>query len=327
MKIEKLPSGSFRVQKMIEGKRHSITFDHKPKQSEIDQEIAKLYTRINVDKRITFQKASTDYIESKKNVLSPRTIKEYQEIPARLSESFNNAKIDAITQMDIQQEINRLAKDKAAKTVRNYHGFITAVLRYYRPDIVIRTTLPQKKKVEPYIPTDEEVKKVLAYIKEHHPNYYVCVKLATYGLRRSEILAIDSNSVKGNILRIDKAKVLNEAKQWVIKPTKTTESTREIRIPQEIADSIKEKGYAFGGYPNDIYKVIDKTCAKLGIQKFSIHKLRHYCATKLLSENVDMTTVMAIGGWQSSSVLRSHYAHAVEEKKQSAFDILDNALK
>lgn len=323
MKLEKLPSGSYRVQKMIEGKRHSITFDHKPKQDEINKEIAKLYTKISVDKRITFENAAKEYIESKRNVLSPRTVKEYKEMPKRLSESFIHMKVDSIKQLDIQNEINRLSKDKAPKTVRNYHGFISAVLRFYRPDMIISTTLPQKKKVEPYIPTDDEVKKVLAYIKEHHPAYYVCTTLAAYGLRRSEILAINSKSLTGNILRIDRAKVLNEDKEWVIKPTKTTESTREIRIPQEIADLIIEKDSAFDGYPNDIYKVVAKACDKTNVTRFSLHKLRHYFASKLLSENIDITTVMAMGGWQSTSVLRSHYAHAMEEKKNEAFDIID----
>lgn len=326
MKIEKLPSGSYRVRKMIEGKNYSITFDHKPKQDEINQGIAKLYSRINVDKRITFEDGAKNYIDSKRNVLSPRTIKEYVEMPDRLSESFIKLKIDSISQMDIQTEINKLSKDKSPKTVRNYHGFISAVLRFYRPDIIIRTTLPQKKKIEPYIPTDDEVKKVLAYVKEHHPAYYVCVTLATYGLRRSEILAIDSDSLNGNVLTINKGMVLNEDKKWVTKVTKTTESTRSIRIPQDIADSIKEKGCAFGGYPNDIHKVVTKACDKTNVQHFSLHKLRHYFASKLLSENVDITTVMAMGGWQSPSVLRSHYAHAMEDKKNAAFDIIDNIL-
>lgn len=323
MKFEKLPSGSYRVQKMINKKRYSITFDHKPRQDEIVKEVARLYSRINVDKSITFKKAAEEYIESKRNVLSPRTLKEYIEMPGRLSESFTSLKVDSMTQIDVQNEINRIAKDKAPKTVRNYHGFISAVIKFYRPDMTIHTSLPQKKKIEPYVPTDEEVRQVLQYVKEHHPAYYDCILLATYGLRRSEILAIDSNSIKGNILCIDKAKVLNEDKKWVIKATKTTESTRCIRIPQSLADSIKEKGCAFAGYPNDIYKVINKACDKLGIKHFSLHKLRHYFATKLLSENVDITTVMAMGGWQSSSVLKTYYAHAIESKKNDAFDIID----
>ena len=37
MKVQKLPSGSYRVQKTINGKRRSFTFDHKPTQKEIEE--------------------------------------------------------------------------------------------------------------------------------------------------------------------------------------------------------------------------------------------------------------------------------------------------
>ena len=41
MKVQKLPSGSYRVQKTINGKRKSFTFDHKPTQKEIEEEVYK----------------------------------------------------------------------------------------------------------------------------------------------------------------------------------------------------------------------------------------------------------------------------------------------
>lgn len=57
--------------------------------------------------------------------------------------------------MDIQTEINRLAKELSPKTVRNRHGFISAVLSVYNPSLKINTTLPQKiKKGNPHSITD-----------------------------------------------------------------------------------------------------------------------------------------------------------------------------
>lgn len=93
---------------------------------------------------MTFHQAAEKYMELKSNVLSPRTIKEYADTPARLSSHFCSMLISDITQQDIQKEINSLAKDKSPKTVRNYHGFITAILGTYRPDLKISTTLPQQ---------------------------------------------------------------------------------------------------------------------------------------------------------------------------------------
>ena len=320
MNITKLPSGSYRYRKTIDGRTISCTFDHVPSEREIMLALAKkLKTMTPIHhESLPFDVGAVQYVNLKRNVLSPRTIKEYTECPERLSQSFREMDIYKMTALDIQTEINNLAKDKSPKTVRNYHGFISAVVKTFRPDFAFNTTLPQKEKKEPYIPTDDEIKKFIDYIKENRPRYYVLVTLAICGLRRSEIMAITSDDVKGNVLSVNKAKVLNEDNEYVIKATKTTESTREIVIPQDVADMIKENGLAFDCYPSDIKKVIDTACKKLGIQHFTLHKLRHYFASKLLSENVDMTTVMALGGWSSPAMLHKHYAHALEEKKKSA---------
>ena len=326
MKIERLPSGSYRVRKTIKGKTHTLTYDTKPNKAQVDADIAKLYTKPSENIKITFEEAAKVYIDSKRNVLSPRTVKEYVETPKRLSEGFISMPLDKITQLDIQTEINALSKDKKPKTVRNYHAFISAVLRTYFPDMIINTTLPQKVKNEPYIPSEKDVKKVLEYTKKNRPIYYPCFVLATYGLRRSEITAITSDDIEGTILHVNKAKVLDENKNWVIKTTKTTESTRDIIIPQDIANIIKEKGCAFNGYPNDIDKALKSICKALKIREFSLHKFRHFFATKLLSENVDITTVMSLGGWQSPTVLQKHYAHALEEKKKTALDIISKSI-
>ena len=39
MALKQLPSGSYRLQKQINGKRYSFTFNHKPSKKEIDQTI------------------------------------------------------------------------------------------------------------------------------------------------------------------------------------------------------------------------------------------------------------------------------------------------
>ena len=49
------------------------------------------------------------------------------------------------------------------------------------------------------------------------------------------------------MLTINKAKVQNEKKQWIIKTTKTSDSTRIISIPSELADLIRETGYIYKG--------------------------------------------------------------------------------
>lgn len=326
--IELMPSGKYRYRQQINGTRINLLFDHEPTEKELLLAITDKFKDVAPvqSEKLPFVVAANQYINLKRNVLSPATIREYSKTSARLSDHFINLDVYKITQADIQAEINRLSKDHSPKTVRNYHAYIASIIKSFRPDMRISTTLPQQIKNEPYIPTDNEVKNLLAYIKNERPNYYVLFVLAMYGLRRSEILAITPEDLDGNTLNISKALVKDENGVWVVKTTKTTQSTRKIEIPSEIADEIREKGYAFSGNPSGIKKVLDTACKKLNIQHFTLHKLRHYFASKLISQNTDLITVMSLGGWNSTAMLEKNYAHALEEKKKSALKIIDNIV-
>ena len=110
---------------------------------------------------MTFEKAAESYVNMKRNVLSPRTIKEYSETAKRFPEWFRKLPISDINQIEINRLVNDLSKGKTPKTVRNYHGFLTAVLGTFYPNLKISTTLPQKSKSEPYIPSSNDIKKIL----------------------------------------------------------------------------------------------------------------------------------------------------------------------
>lgn len=328
MKIEKRGS-SYRVRKMYRGQMYTVCFDHKPTQKEVMQAMAAELDKVQTRHRsMTFKTAAEDYLEAKRNVLSPTTIRGYKSAMKTISESFQAENIHDITAMDIQKEVNRLTKEHSPKTVHNYHGFISAVLGTFCPSLKINTTLPQKVKNEPYIPSDEDIKRILEQAKD--TEYEIPLLLACYGLRRSEICALTINDIDGDIVRINKAKVLNEDAEWIEKTTKTVASTREIIIPMEIADKIREKGYIYKGHPNVIARFLERTEDKLGIPRFPLHKLRHYFASKMSALNVPEADIMRMGGWETDYVMKSVYRHSMMEKeeqaKRDAAEKLRNAL-
>lgn len=142
--------------------------------------------------------------------------------------------------------------------------------------------------------------------------------MACYGLRRSEICALTTNDIEGDIVHITKAKVLNENKEWIIKNTKTTASTRDIIIPIEIAHKIQEKGYIYKGHPGHITEFLHNAQAKVNIPQFSLHKLRHYFASKMSAMNVPEEDIMRFGGWETDYVMKGVYRHAMEDKNRNA---------
>lgn len=327
MKIEKLPSGSYRVRKMYKGKTYTLVFEHKPTQKEImmamSEELENEKARVA---NMTFKTAAVSYIELKQNILSPTTIREYTGSIRRLSDDFKEIRLSDVTALDVQKEINRLAKDKSPKTVRNYHGFISAVLATYRPNLILHTTLPQKVKKEPYIPSDEDVQKIIKDIEGSM--FEVPILLASYGLRRSEILALTLDDLFDNTLIINKAKVEDQNGKWVIKTTKTTESAREVVISPILADKIRTQGFIYQGAPNSITGHLNDVQDRLKIPRFSLHKLRHYFASKMSELGIPEADILKMGGWNSDYVMKTVYRHSLMTKssQQKASEALSKSL-
>lgn len=317
MYIEQLASGNYRATIMKNGKRYRITYDTKPTKRQAEADLYDLISKEPTSPHhgLTFKEAAEKYVDMKSNVLSPNTVREYSLTCSRLSEWFNNMPIGQISQIEINKQINELASTKSPKTVRNYHGFISAVLGTFKPEMKIYTTLPQKRKIEPYIPTDADVKRLLSAIEG--TEFYIPVILACYGMRRGEICALTVDDIEGDVVHIRSALAIDSAKNKVMKSTKTTESERDIMIPMEIADQIRQQGYVYQGHPNSISKCMERVEKELGIPHFSIHKLRHYFASKMLTIT-DSKTVQALGGWKTDNVLKTVYAHSLKDEQEKA---------
>jgi len=315
MKIEKLPSGSYRIRKMYKGITYTIVTDYKPTQKEAIQLLSAEMDKVQAGKNhITFKTAAEKYLETKSNVLSPSTIRGYVSILRNLPDAFTRLFISDIDSIAIQKMINEYSRSHSPKSTRNAHGFITAVLSLFCPNTRITTTLPQKVKETPYIPTDNDVKRILEYASG--TQFEVPLILATFGLRRSEICALSLEDIEGNILTINKAMVQGADKKWVIKTTKTEAGTREIYLPDHVIDLIQKQGYIYNGYPNSIVCYLHKVQDKLEIPRFSLHKLRHYYASMAHALRIPDAYIMSSGGWKSDGTLKSIYRHALDDRKE-----------
>lgn len=310
MKIEKR-NGSYRVQKMIDGKRYSITYDHKPTEREVMRDLLKLSDAIPA--KGSFLACANSYIKSKDKVISPSTIKGYTSILKALPDDFTHKDISSITQIDIQTVINDYSADHTPKTTRNVHGFISAVLRQFRPDMVIYTTLPQKVRNQGYIPTENDIRMILDATK-NDPFYHIPFQLGVMGLRRSEVCALEITDISGNTLTINKALVKDVNNNWVVKQTKTAAGTREIYIPDSLIREIQDYGKIFDGNPTTLLYGLNKLQDKLGIPRFRFHDLRHFFASYAHSKGVSDADIMSTGGWKSDYTMKSIYRHEMNAK-------------
>lgn len=321
MNIEILPSGSYRVRKSHKGKTYRMTFDHKPTQREIFESINQLVSQDNVDvKNMTFEAAAKEYLKIKSNVLSPSTKRGYESIIRNVPQSLNKMKLIDIKQADIQKVINSYAKDHSSKSVYNMHGFISSVIKEFKPSMKLFTKLPQKSISEDYIPTSDDFSKILKIAQGGR--HELGLKLALCGLRRSEICALTPDDLdENNILHINKAWVQGEDKKWYEKKfTKTDAGTRQVLLPDSYAELYREaipdkNNHIYKYAPNTLYDNLVAYQDKLGIPHFSLHKCRHYYASLLHSEGIPDSYIMELGGWKSDYVMKAVYRHALDDQK------------
>lgn len=296
---------------MKDGVRYRVQIDHKPTRAEAMQIMLIEMQHPTVSVGMTFAEAAEAYILAKNNILSPCTVRSYRNIIKNLPDSFKSSGIADIAALDVQKLVNSLSEKLSPKTIQNYSSFIMSVLKAC--DIDIKSPrLPQKLKHDVYIPSEDDVRRI--FEAADGTEYAVPFRLAALGLRRSEICALGVDDLDGDMLHINKALVPNSSGEYVIKTTKTTESTRDIPLPHQLAEQIREQGYIFKGNPNSITKALYRMQDSLGIRHFSVHKLRHFFASFMHGKFTD-AQIQAMGGWKTDIVLRRIYTHALDEDK------------
>lgn len=264
--------------------------------------------------KLTFDEASQQYIEGKKNTISPSTVRGYESLRKNIPDSIKGKLLGEITAWDIQKYINDLSADHSPKTVRNHHGFISAVLTTFRPDLVLHTNLPQKQKKDVYLPSDDDINRIIDDVKGSV--YEIPFRLATYGLRRSEICALTPDDLEGDVLTINKAVVKDENNEWQIKTTKTTSSTRSIVIDMPLCALIRAQNRIYEGDPGKLWFKLQSVQNRLRIPHFPFHAMRHYYASTAHAMGMPDAIIMASGGWKTDHVMKNIYRH--EKKDQLA---------
>lgn len=308
MTIEKR-GDNYRISETRNGVRRRVTLDHEPGKREAKDIMNKAFGSYH--NSMVFSHAAEVYIKSKENVLSPATIRGYRGLINNISENIMSMQLDKITLPVLQTFINEYSATHSPKSVRNMNGFIVAVLNYNGAEVKT-PRLPQKEKKDIYIPTEEDVKRILQEFKGHR--YEAFIVLATMGLRRSEICALTPEDLNGNVLTINKALVQNEKKEWVIKQTKTESSTRKIILPDELVKLLNEKGF-YEGNPENLYFNLQRAQKRLGIPQFPLHKLRHFFASYMHDLGYSDKQIQEFGGWKTDAIMKTVYQHAMEMNK------------
>ncbi len=330
MKIEKLPSGSYRIRQQYKGKRYTVIVPYKPTQKEAIQLMAEQFntSESKVEHLGTFSEYASKYLtKCEEDNLSPSTINGYASIIRRLPEWFMQLRFSDIEQTDIQRLCDEYSESHSPKSVRLYHGFVRSVFVKYRPQFTYSVTLPSMVKKAEYEPTTEDIQRILAAATGSR--YEIVLRLCSLAVRRGEAIAITASDLdKDNVLTINKDIVVDKNNKYVLKnKPKTEASNRRILLPSTLADQIRAQGYAFKGNPHTINEYLHKLQDRLEIPRFKLHMLRHFAAAYLHKEGFTDQQILSWGGWENGSdVMQRVYRYNLDphESQKTIADSFGN---
>lgn len=309
-----LPSGMWRCQVTVNGKRESV-IDADPEVAHAKAMAIKngFLKQAKTPSSLSVGDAVDRYIESKDTVLSPSTIAGYKKIKANQFPPIEKIQLGLLTQETVQKWVNTMAKDKSPKTVRNAHGLLSAAVSAYYPELSLRTTLPQKKRHDIAIPSDADIKKILQTVKGTEDELYLLLAI-WLGLRASEIRGLKWTDIDGDTLKIRRA-IVDEGE----KSTKTYSSQRDLPIPRRIKDLLENaphtSDYIITLSRRQMYFRFQGICKKAGVsQHYRFHDLRHINASVMLAQGVPNKYAQQRMGHATENMLKTVYQHTMEKE-------------
>ena len=236
---QKLPSGNWRAQFFIvdkKGNRHrkSVTAPTRWQAEKLAEEIAE---QALIEKnRFTVFEALSGYIDLKRNVLSPATVRGYETIRDHRLQQVMDIDIHELTSLDMQRAINEDALTKSRKTISEAKNLIVTALKLYGVRLELNVTLPPKVPKVKHLPTAEQVIQMVRGTDIELP----CLLALWLSLRISEVRGLQFGDLKDGVLTVRRSK-LNLGSEDVLREiNKTYKSTRPLAVPAYL-NSLIEK--------------------------------------------------------------------------------------
>ena len=330
----KLKSGSYFIQLRLSGVSIPVTADT-AKECKKQAELIKAEHRSGIRKfskssrTITLDDAIEGYINSRKEVLSPATIRGYEIIRRN---RFQDKKDDKLADINWQKTISAEAKKCGPKTLKNAWGLMVSVLGYYDlpvPSVKLpQLVQPEKAWLEP-----EQIPIFVNAVKGK--SFAIPALLALHGLRRSEIYALDwpAINLKKNTVTVKGAVVPDEHHRFVRKETAknvTSQRTIPIMIPEltallTAAQAVEQKVVA--GSPNSLCKQINRLCEKESLPQVGVHGLRHSFASLGYHLGISEREMMELGGWADTTTMHKIYTHIAKADRLKSENKLADFFK
>lgn len=196
-----------------------------------------------------------------------------------------------------------------------------------------------------------QIKKLLSAARS--TPWYLEILLALFvGLRKGEILGLKENDfdIENRAVTISHQLVMKktlkrnssktEKAEYDIRPPKTDNSIRRLRVPNVIMEELKtrvniildnkkklgdkyiDNGYIScqeNGLPHSMAALnlcLNNLCDRNGLPRISVHGLRHMFATILIEHNVSLVKIKGLLGHSSIHTTFEYYCDVMDEKEK-----------
>ena len=300
------------------------------------------------------------WIGIKKRTVRPNTIRNYTERYRHNIEPVIGTKmLSAVNSIHCQSIMNRMA-DQGYRTSTIYQTRIALynMLDYaFLNDVIMKN--PCSKVVKSDIGKASRKKEALTrdtqrtFCRTVEGNAYECQYrfLLQTGLRTGELVGLKWSDVDWDerTLTINRSmEYRHSTKEWRVGEPKSKSGYRTIPLTDEAIEILrlqKKKNKSITVVPlewseyiflcrkgtpvkNSTYDtMLFKLCDKAGIQRFSMHVLRHTFATRCIEAGMKPKTLQTILGHSNIGITMNLYVHTTDEQKHKEIDLIAEALK
>ncbi len=358
--INQLPSGSWRAQVSLKGKRISYTARD---QQAARQWIRKIQAQIEQgltydDERTTLGKFLEGWLENKRTQVRASSARAY----VRVSRSYIEPRLGSIRLKDlapghIQKFYDDLLKSGLrAKSINLVHTVLRMCLEQaLQLGLIIRNPavlckVPKSPKLEMKIWDENQVNKFLISIRgERNENLYY-MALAT-GMRRGELLGLKWQDVDWAHQRIMVHRQVSnpEGGGFIFTEPKTARGRRSVQLGSEMIERLRdqltkidlmrafsrerwqENDLVFPSHfgkaqiCNNLTSEFRSLIEKSGLPQIRLHDCRHTAASILLSRGIPPVIVAEMLG-HSVSTLITIYAHFIPGRQDEAAEVMNEVI-
>lgn len=291
--------------------------------------------------------------------IRPNTIRNYKErFEHNIKGCIGNMLLSDVKPMHCQNVLNQMKDDYKTSTIYQtrialYCMFADAV----ENDVILKNPVTkavkynigkEPKKVRAL--TIEEQKKFLE-VAQGTSNYNQFAFLLQTGLRTGELIGLKWSDIdfKKKVIHIQRSMEYRySVGEWRIGEPKSKSGYRDVPLTEEAISILKNqreklktikvinmdfKDFVFlcrKGEPtkNSAYDTtLFKLCDKAGIERFSMHVLRHTFATRCIEADMRPKTLQVILGHSSVGITMNLYVHVTEDEKAKEVEKIERALK